>query len=46
MVNDLLVNNKLEYIYVNHRRNGDNIVKNLTMTKNISNLRFFYHLGY
>lgn len=35
MVNDLLLSNKLEYVYVNHGRKGNNIVKDLKMIKNI-----------
>ena len=38
MLEDLLNNNKLKYIFI---RNGQNIVKEMTLSRNIKNLNFF-----
>ena len=39
MLEDLFKNNKLEYIDI---YKGNNIVKSMTISTNIQNLRFFY----
>ena len=41
MLEDLFKNNKLEYIYI-ATDNQKNIVKSMTISSNIQNLRFFY----
>ena len=39
MIEDLFKNNKLEYVDI---YKGNNIVKSMTISSNIQNLRFFY----
>lgn len=39
MLEDLLKHNKLEFVHIFH---GKNIVKSMTMSLNIENLRYFY----
>ena len=39
MLEDLFKNNKLEYVHIDR---GDNIVKSMTLSSNIENLRYLY----
>ena len=41
MLEDFLKNNKLEYIYINTYKDK-NIVKTMTISSNIDNIRYFY----
>ena len=41
MLEDLLKNNKLEYIHINTYKDK-NIVKTMTISSNIDNIRYFY----
>ena len=41
MLEDIMNNNKLEYIHIN-TRNEYNILKPMTLSHNIMNLKYFY----
>ena len=41
MLEELFKNNKLEYVHINKYMYGENIVKSMTISFNIQNLRFF-----
>ena len=45
MLNDLFVNNKLEYIYI-FAYNSKDIVKSMTISTSIENLRYLYIENY
>ena len=40
IIKDLFKNNKIEYIHI--RTNNNNIIKPMTLSRNIENLRYFY----
>ena len=42
MLEDMFKNNKLEYVNIRTNNNNNNIVKSMTISKNILNLRYFY----
>ena len=45
MLEDIFKNNKLEYIYIN-TYTDKNIVKTMTISSNIDNIRYFYVYNY
>ena len=42
MLEDLLKNNKPEYVHIHKGTNDENIVKPMIVSSNMENLRYFY----